>query len=241
MKQIPLRIRRTEDREKKGSHGAWRREFCSKQSELLNRTRGNSFRSLTETLSAQGESISCRQGCTYCCYHYVAVSLAQGIVIVDYLYRNKALLKQFLDNYETWCKDGEAISDSIDRIRIQALQSSVPTDQIMADTRSLSKQYLDSHIACPFLADDKCSIYEVRPMSCSSHHSVSPPECCAPESQKKPVIRHSMPDDEDLIEMIRLADPRMTLYELTLPTMVYRLLTKGSSAIMTEVSQHNLT
>ena len=239
MKQIPLRIRRTEEREKKGSHGAWRREFCSKQKELLTRTRDNSYRSLTKTLSAQGESISCRQGCTHCCYHYVAVSLAQGILIADYLYKRKALLKQFIDNYETWRKDGEAISDSIDRIRIQALMSSVPTDQIMADTRSLSKQYLDSNIACPFLADDKCSIYEVRPMACSSHHSISPPDYCAPGSQQKPTIRHSMPDDEDLIEMIRLADPRLTLYELTLPTMVYKLLTEGSAAIMARIAQYN--
>jgi Fe-S-cluster containining protein len=219
----------------------WRKEFCSKHLRLLIRTRENAGNSLAETLSAQGEAISCRQGCIYCCYHYVAVSLAQGILIADHLYKRKALLKQFIDNYENWRKDGEAISDSIDRIRIQALMSSVPTDQIMADTRSLSKQYLDSNIACPFLADDKCSIYAVRPMSCSSHHSVSPPDCCAPGSQQKPAIRHSMPDDEDLIEMIRLADPRLTLYELTLPTMVYKLLTKGSSAIMTEVSQHKLT
>jgi len=239
VKQIPLRIRRTEDREKKGSHGAWRRAFCSKQKELLTRTRDNSYRSLTKTLSAQGESISCRQGCTHCCYHYVAVSLAQGILIADYLYKRKALLKQFIDNYETWRKDGEAISDSIDRIRIQALMSSVPTDQIMADTRSLSKQYLESNIACPFLADNKCSIYEVRPLSCSNHHSVSPPDCCAPGSQQKPAIRHSMPNDEDLIEMIRLADPRLTLYELTLPTMVYKLLTEGSSAIMARIAQYN--
>ena len=240
VQQLPLRIRRTEDRERKGSHGLWRKEFCRKYHGLLTRSRENSFNSLVESLSTEGQAISCRTGCTYCCYHYVAVSLAQGIVIVDYLYKRKALLKQFIDNYETWRRDGKSISDNIDRIRIRALSSSIPMHQIIADTRPLSTRYFDTNIRCPFLVDDKCSIYEVRPSSCSGHHSVSPPDWCAPATQQKPVIRHSLPDDEDLIEIIQLADPRLTLYELTLPTMVYRLLTEGSSAIMAKIAQLNL-
>jgi len=111
VKQIPLRIRRAEDREKKGSHGLWRKEFCRKYQSQIIKTREKSFNSLLELLSAKGKSITCRAGCTYCCYHYVAVSLAQGIVIVDYLYKRKELLIQFLENYEKWCIDGQSISD----------------------------------------------------------------------------------------------------------------------------------
>jgi Fe-S-cluster containining protein len=239
-KQIPLRIRRTEVREKKGSHGSWRQEFCKKYFGLLIKTRENTYHSLLESLSAKKAEISCRKGCTYCCYHYVAVSFAQGLVIVDYLYKRKDLLKQFLDNYEGWRRDGESVSDRIDQIRIQALSSSIPTQQVIRDTRPLSIRYQETNIACPFLADNQCSIYEVRPLSCSGHHSVSPPEWCAPASQQKPDIQRRMPDDQDLIGMIQLADPRLTLYELTLPTMVYRLLTEGSAAMMAEIAQYRL-
>ena len=77
-------------------------------------------------------------------------------------------------------------------------------------------------------------------MACSGHHSISPPDYCAPGSQQKPLIRHSMPADQDLIEMMRLADPRLMLYERTLPTMVYKILTEGSSAIMAEMAQLSL-
>lgn len=77
-------------------------------------------------------------------------------------------------------------------------------------------------------------------MACSGHHSVSPPDWCAPASQQKPVIQHSMPDDEAFIEMIQLTGSQLTLYELTLPTMVYRLLNEGSSAMMTEIAELNL-
>ena len=240
MKQLPLRIRRIEDREKKGSHGLWRKDFCRKYTSQLLKIRENTHHSLVELLSGQGKVISCRKGCTYCCYHYVTVSLAQGIVIVDYLYKRKGLLQQFLNSYDTWRKDGESISDDIDRIRIHALSSSIPTHQIITNTRDLSAQYLETNIRCPFLVDEKCSIYQVRPLSCSGHHSVSPPDWYAPAAQQKPDIHHSTPADEDLIEMIRLADSRLTLYELTLPTMVYRLLTEGSSALMTKIAQYTL-
>lgn len=240
VKQLPLRIRRAEDREKKGSHGLWRKEFCRKYHNQIIKTRENSFNSLLESLSAKGKSITCRAGCTYCCYHYVAVSLAQGIVIVDYLYKRKELLIQFLENYEKWCIEGESISDEIDRIRIHALSSSMPTHQLMADTRPLSTRYLDTNIRCPFLVNDKCSIYEVRPLACSGHCSVSPPDLCAPIAQQKPDIHHSIPADEDFIEIIRLAGSQLTLFELTLPTMVYRLLTEGSSAIRNQIAHYNL-
>jgi hypothetical protein len=38
---------------------------------------------------------------------------------------------------------------------------------------------------------------------------------------------------------MRLVDPRMTIYELTLPAMIHRLLTEGSSSMMSEMAQHN--
>lgn len=240
VKQIPLRIRRTEDKEKKGAHGSWRNGFCNRYNGLLEKTRQNAFDSLENSLSAEGKTISCRSGCTYCCYHYVAVSFAQGIVIVDYLYKRKGLLKQFLNNYETWRINGVSMTDEIDRIRIHALASSIPTHQIMEDTRDLSRRYFKTYIRCPFLVDDKCSIYSVRPLACSGHHSVSQPDCCAPAAQLKPDIRNSIPDQENYIEIIRLAGSQLVLYELTLPTMVYRILNEGSAAIKTQIAHYEL-
>ena len=235
--QISLRIRRTEEKEKKGSHGAWRGAFCREYSASLVETRENTFRSLLESLAREGGEISCRKGCSWCCYHYVSVSLAQGMVIVDYLYRRKDLLKQFLDRFEEWRERAESLADDIDRIRNQAMAASTPISRVIEETRPLSTRYFESNIRCPFLVDDVCSIYSVRPLACSGHHSVSPPDRCAPGSEQKPDIRRVTPDDRDLVGMMQLADPRLTLYELTLPTMIHQLLTEGSAAMMSDLSQ----
>lgn len=234
VKQLPRQIRTIEAKEKKDSYGLWRKEFCKKYLDLLVRIRNNTHNSLIETLTSKGEGITCRKDCTHCCFHYVTVSLAHGIVIVDYLYKRKELLKQFIDNYEKWHRKGYSISDSIDRTRIHSLSSSIPIERIITETRPLSTRYLDMNIQCPFLLENRCFIYNVRPLSCSGHYSVSPPDCCASVSRKKPVIYHATPKDEDLIEFIRISDPRLTLYELSLPTMTHKLLTEGSSSVMTE-------
>lgn len=239
VKQLSRKIKKIEAKEKKGSYGTWRKEFCRKYLELLIRIQNNTHNSLVETLTPKGEMITCRKGCTYCCFHYVTVSLAHGIVIVDYLYKRKGLLKQFVDNHEKWHRKGFSISNSIDRTRIQAISSSTPIDRVIKDTRPLSARYLDMNIQCPFLVDNRCFIYDVRPLSCSGHYSVSPPDWCISVSQQKPVIYHITPNDEDLTKMIRLADPRLILYELTLPTMIHKVLTEGSSSVMSEMFQYN--
>jgi Fe-S-cluster containining protein len=236
-KQLSRHIKKIEAKEKNGSHGAWRTEFCKKYLELIIRIRNNTHHSLNEKLAAGSESITCRKGCTHCCMHYVTVSLAHGVLIVDYLYKRKESLKQFIGNYEKWRRKGYSVSNSIDHARIRAISSSMPIDRVIADTRPLSRSYLDMSIPCPFLEDNRCVIYEARPLSCSGHYSTSPPEWCAPSVRKKPVVYHQIPDDEDLKEILRLADPRLILYELTLPTMIHKLLNQGLESVMTELVQ----
>ena len=233
VKRLSRQFKKIRTNEEIGSYGAWRKEFCAKYHELLIRTRNNTYNSLLATLSSRAERITCRMGCTYCCFHYVAVSIGHGIVIVDYLYKRKELLKLFVDNYEKWHHKGHYISDRIDRTRIHAFSSSMPIDRVIAVTRPLCERYLEMNIQCPFLVNSECCIYDVRPLPCAGHYSVSPPDWCASVTQQEPVIHQLIPNDEDLSEITLLADPRLTLYELTLPTMIYRLLTEGSPAIMT--------
>lgn len=221
-----------EAKENIGSYGAWRREFCGKYRELLIRARNNSYNSLMKTLTSKGETISCRKACTYCCFHYVAVPLAHGMVIVDYLYSRRKLLKQFIDNYENWHHKGYHISNMIDQTRTQAFSSSMSIDEIIAVTRPLSMRYLEANIPCPFLVNNACLIYAVRPLPCSGQYSVSPPGWCNHASGEKPVIHQLVPDDEDLLKILQLAGAQLIVSEVTLPIMIYKLLTEGASSII---------
>ncbi len=238
-KQLSRQIKKVEEKEKKGSYGSWRKQFCRKYMELLARAQKNTYSSLVETLAPKGEEITCLRGCIHCCFHYVTVSLAQGIVIADYLYKSRDYLEQFINNHEKWHQTGYPIAEKIDRTRIDALSASTPIDRIITDTRSQSEGYLDMNIPCPFLVDKKCFIYKVRPLSCSGHYAVTAPSWCSPSTDQKPYIYQMIPNDQDLTELTLLSDPRISLYELALPTMIYRLLTEGAAPIMDEIVQQN--
>lgn len=222
-------IEKIEAKENIGSYGVWRREFCGKYRELLVQSRNHSYNSLVKTLASKGETITCRKECTYCCFHYVAVPLAHGIVIVDYLYNRKESLKQFIHNYEKWRHQGYDIAEMIDYTRNQAFSSSMPINDIIAVTRPLSIRYLEMNISCPFLVNNTCLIYAVRPFPCSGQYSVSPPDWCALASAETAVIHQLVPDDEDLLKILQLAGPQLMLHEATLPIMIYKLLTEGAS------------
>ncbi len=224
------KIEKIEAKENIGSYGAWRREYCGKYRELLIQARSNSYNSLVKTLTSKDEMITCRKECTYCCFHYLAVPLAHGIVIVDYLYNRKKLLKQFIHNYKKWRHKVYDIADSIDRNRTQAFSSSMPINDIIAVTRPLSTRYLEMNIPCPFLENSTCLIYDVRPMPCAGQYSVSPPDWCDPATAEKADIYQLVPDDEDLLKIMQLTHPQLMLYEVTLPIMIYKLLTEGASS-----------
>ena len=233
-------IETVQEKEHAGPCGAWRRDFCAKYRELLARARDNSYHALADTLASRGEKITCRKGCTHCCHHYVAAPLAHGIVIVDYLYGRKELLKGFIQNYETWRHRGHALSNSIDSTRTRAFSSSLPIRDIITVTRPLSMRYLEMGIPCPFLVNDSCVIYPVRPMPCAGQYSVSPPDWCAPGSREQAVIHQLVPDDEDLLEILRLAGPHLMTHEVTLPILIYRLLTEGVSSVLSSCLQETL-
>ncbi|MBI5896892.1 MAG: YkgJ family cysteine cluster protein [Desulfobacterales bacterium] len=236
---LSRQIKKIEKKESKGQLGQWRRSFCKTYPELLVEIRRHTHQSLTATLAEKGEQITCRKGCTYCCHHYVTVSLAHGIAIVDFLYQHGQRLREFISSYEKWHEGGYAIAAGIDHERLQAQASHMPVDRVLRDTRPLSAHYLDMNIPCSFLAGDICSIYDVRPLSCSGHYAISPPADCAPNSPQPPTVHHLIPQDRDLMQLVRLADARLAIYELSLPIMIHRLLHEGSAVLMDEAVQHD--
>jgi hypothetical protein len=52
------------------------------------------------------------------------------------------------------------------------------TDKGQFNDRAVSKTYFSEQIACPFLEDESCSIYPVRPSICREYIVYSPPEYC---------------------------------------------------------------
>jgi Fe-S-cluster containining protein len=224
------RIKKVKRKAYEGVSGAKRRQFCDAYRRVLPAIYSNLHKRCIESLK-EGEQISCNKGCFYCCYQHVGVTLADGVVIVDYLYSHEGVLGNFLNSYPEWQMAAADISREVDA----ECNLAVETGNLGASLRH-SDDYFDIQVRCPFLLGSNCSIYEVRPLNCAAHYSTSPCEWCAKGSPEKPVLREMLLDESDMIKLMALPNitPGLFLHRTTLPILVYELLVDGLPAFLRE-------
>lgn len=215
-----------------GVDGARRKKYCAEYQQKLALIQTRTYDAFIARLTPKGERISCKRGCTYCCFQYISVTLGHGIVVVDYLYSNDNVMRQFLSNYEQWRESAESISKEIDMLYKSAINQSQPISLMKASTGPLTDRYFDLQIPCPFLVKSSCAIYSIRPMCCAGHYSVSPNEWCSQTNPNKPCIYEVMPSEQDIYGLAVLGPPLLSIHQVTLPILVYRLLTEGLSTVL---------
>lgn len=90
----------------------------------------------------------CRDGCAACCYQAVPVLLTEARIIAD--------------------KTGRALN------RSKQLRPSVELERVAEELAANTMKLANDPKPCPFLKDDRCSIYEDRPLACREHHVLHP-------------------------------------------------------------------
>ena len=126
----------------------------------------------TTTVEQAGEKISCGSGCGACCNNLIAVSQVEAKRISDVVQalpepQKGTVLRRF--------------SEARDRLERASLleQLEMPERCTKDEYARLVGEYFRLGIACPFLAQQSCSIYEERPLTCREHLVTSPPSLCA--------------------------------------------------------------
>lgn len=215
-----------------GGDGARRKKYCAEYRQTLALVQTRTHDAFVARLTSKGERISCRKGCTHCCFQHVSATLGHGMAVVDYLYSNDNVMSQFLSSYEQWRGSGESISREIDTWYSSAVNASQPISLMKASIEPLSKRYFGLQIPCPFLVESSCAIYSIRPMCCAAHYSVDEPQWCSPTIPNEPRLYEVMPSRQDIYRLGVLGPPLLSIYQVTLPILIYKLLTEGLSTIV---------
>jgi Fe-S-cluster containining protein len=118
------------------------------------------------------EPISCTKGCVACCHHLVPIRAMEA-------HRLAALVEALPEPRR---------SEVLERFAAAARQLSTGGLRARLDARELLDQpgrialkldYIALGIACPFLHENLCGIYEERPMICREHLVTTPAAWCA--------------------------------------------------------------
>lgn len=142
----------------------------------------NTFQQLV--LIDEGRRVSCREGCAYCCCHYVEdVNSFEAQIIAAYVLEHYS--QQVVDIRAQCEKDVTAIS------RLDEITGAVVDDNADAIARERAQfDRVDLLLAgfyqlrrpCPLLdSRGRCLVYPVRPITCRIYVSFSDPQRCRPE------------------------------------------------------------
>ncbi|MGD0199577.1 MAG: YkgJ family cysteine cluster protein [Bryobacteraceae bacterium] len=126
---------------------------------------------VADQVRAAGKIITCGLGCGACCRQIVPISEAEALYLAELVgampaERQARVRERFRD---ALAAAGESLLSRLrDTSGCQELEARL----------ALHAEYFGKRIACPFLEEESCSIYEHRPMTCREYLVTSPAVCC---------------------------------------------------------------
>lgn len=141
--------------------------------------------SVVEETTKTGRAISCRAGCGACCRQVVPVTETEARRLRKFVEampepRRSAIRERFAQAQRVFAEAG------------MLEQLVEPHETRTARWSEFAVRYFRQGVACPFLEDESCSIYEERPLICREYLVTSPAENCA-QVATRPVEGVGMP------------------------------------------------
>ncbi len=105
-----------------------------------------------EAAKAERENIPhCKMGCSYCCYLQVHLSRLELKLILDHVQSLPQMEKKRIKRVAATNRSKIEKNPELNRVELK--------------------------LPCPFLKDKKCTIYDIRPLSCRGYNSVKVSDC----------------------------------------------------------------
>jgi Fe-S-cluster containining protein len=125
-----------------------------------------------DNLERQGKPVSCRAGCAACCRQLVPISESEAHSLAELVEalppdRQAAVRNRF----------EKALAALAEHGLLEPLRK---PEQLKAieDRRRIGAEYFRLQLSCPFLEEERCSIYLERPLRCREYMVTSPAENC---------------------------------------------------------------
>ncbi len=217
----------------KGAIGRAREAFCREYRATKRAILTQLDENFRQDAAQLGQAITCGKGCSACCRLFIVASLQEAEAIVHYLYEHEETLARFLRAFDAWqtrlARAGRPFQliNTLSRKTILGQESAEERDTFNAASDELAAR----DIPCPFLVDDACSIYEVRPYVCAGVVSLSPPAWCQvghPQHKEMVYLKSGFHYEKDLPYFVR---PAGGLAFANMPTLVHEILTEGYGAL----------
>ncbi|MFT3765588.1 MAG: YkgJ family cysteine cluster protein [Minicystis sp.] len=129
---------------------------------------------------AQGRTVSCRAGCAACCRQLVPISVVEARALAAAVEALPPARREIVRaRFAAAVREMERLGllDAAAAPGRMVLQSHIADPK--AAWRDVGRRYFDAQIPCPLLEDERCSLYEERPLVCREYLVTTPADRCA--------------------------------------------------------------
>jgi hypothetical protein len=215
-----------------GKTGHIRKDYCIRYLAHKKASIAGIERELESLVAGKKETISCGKGCSYCCSLHISASLQECESLVFYLYEHGPVLSRFLHAYPEWrnrVRQLDMTFKHISRLNNEIMLPAADARTVLAYENEL-RNYAVRNIPCPFLDDNICLVYEVRPWVCASLVSTTPKEWCDLSKGDNERCRH-VKSELYLTRETKFYLPLAKLVVSNMPVTVFQILVNGYAAL----------
>jgi Fe-S-cluster containining protein len=137
----------------------------------------------------------CQKGCSYCCHQTIPVHSAEELPIMKYINTNfeKDLIEDIKKNLINW---------------FEYFDKNTPNEKILdeQDILVFSEKHVKDFIACPFLIDDECTIYQSRPLVCRTFSVNDTSDLCQDKPNRMGDIKGYDLQKKKFEQIVKVAD-----------------------------------
>ncbi len=134
-------------------------------------------------IAASGLSMMCHAGCVSCCCHWVddvysfeAAMIAAAVRRMSHR-RRESVIAACRESIEEYERVRAASAVRLESGEYQEIAGEVDFEEIVLTG------FYQLHSRCPFLdEDDRCIIYDLRPLTCRAYINLGDPAACPPEN-----------------------------------------------------------
>ena len=213
----------------KGELGRRRQAFCEAYSAFKKESLAIVEANLRRGVEEMGKSITCHRGCSHCCEVYVFADLQECENIVHRLYEHEDILKYFLQQYPLWRNRVDRLGTALRRT--ESAQERVLLGTAAEEERRAFDEGLNAFAAlrnpCPFLKDNACLIYDIRPYVCAGVVSTNPPEYCSRQDREQDASMLLKADFQPQNDMPYFVATKAAINFGCAPAMVHQILKYG--------------
>jgi Fe-S-cluster containining protein len=132
----------------------------------------------THHARSDGSTITCEEGCAHCCRQLVPVSPVEAKRLAEVVERMPPDAKARVEaRFEQALRHMESLGlldphQPPPRLELRARPGAA------TPWHDVSRRYFDAHLDCPFLEEERCTVYDERPLPCREYMVTSPVEAC---------------------------------------------------------------